>query len=122
MNELWFKIKYLPYIRNKQITVTIREGMRDQFHPKGYKIGERVILRCFQKPSINELQLPIVVTNLVFKKIRDLSENNLVGGPPDSLTKEAVKDTLEILYNRKFLDDEVVTLVHFRYEEKSLLP
>lgn len=115
MNQLWFRYKYLNDLKNKQMHLTIREGRRDKFHPKGYKIKEVVLARCFDIPGIDEFRTHIIITELVFRKIRDLQDNDLIGAPKDSLTKETARKALESIYNRKFLDDDVITLVKFAH-------
>lgn len=115
MNELWFKIQYLPYLQERKIDLTAREGRRDAFHPKGYKIGERVLARCFEEPGIDEWQGYVIITDLIFKRISDLKRSDLLGGPADSLSRDSVRKTMASLYRRDFLIDEVITLVRFKY-------
>ncbi|MGE5279674.1 MAG: hypothetical protein ACM3L6_02880 [Deltaproteobacteria bacterium] len=115
MNELWFRRKYLPYLVTGQLRATLREGRRDEHHPKGYRLGEKVLLRCFDLPGEDEFRTNAVVTQLSFFRIGELRPDVLRGGPPDCLTKETAVETLESLYRRPFGEDETVTLLHLDY-------
>lgn len=115
MNEIWFRHNYLKYLVNKEISLTVREGKRDNSHAKGYKIGERLLARCFDTPGVNEFRTNIIITDLVFCKVKDLRDKDLAGGPPDALTGESAIRALEFIYSRKFYEDDYVTLVKFNY-------
>lgn len=124
MYELWFRSAYHDGLAAHEISAAVRPGDRRFPAAKGTSIGDQAKIRILLKPGSEELGLEpmfngfetqAVITDLVVKKLAELTSEDLAGCSGDSKTPDTVKQHLNQIYGRQFHDDDLVTVVHWEY-------
>ena len=63
-----------------------------------------------------QIELNAEVIKLEPKKIGDMTDDDFVGTSLDSNSQEGVLAQLERIYNKKFTNDDIVTVFKIKYE------
>lgn len=122
----WTTVEALrELIERRDITVTPRLGVRDKRNPKGYAIGERVMLRLlapldsFEVTGTREvLSVPVEITGLVVRQLSALTAEDLMGCEPGCRDWKSVQRTLRFFARRELPGDTMVTVVRFAYVDE----
>lgn len=121
--EFWFRKEYEDLVINKKLTQFVRPGVRKSPDPKGTNVGEKVLVRIIEVPSLikeeavlNPNVLEADVVKLEPKKIEEMTNEDFIGTSPDADTKDGVISQLEKIYNTDFSKDDIVTVFEIRYE------
>lgn len=126
--ELWFRRVFGPLVEAKTLTLAIRPGDRRRPNGKGTEVGERIRVRILEYPGHEKLGIePIfediiadaVITAITVKPIGEINEEDLVGAAPNCQTRQGVYYDLGLIYNQVFTEDDVVSLVRFRYIDEK---
>jgi shikimate dehydrogenase len=126
--ELWFRAVYRDDLTNKEISAAVRPGDRRFPRPKSVQIGEIATIRIILRPGSEEhninplfgdLEIPVEIIDVVVKPIGELSDSDLALCSQDARSSGAVKIHLEKIYRHTFSDQELVTVIHWRYLEQK---
>lgn len=118
--ELWFRAVCQSEIASSRVTTTVRLGIRDASHPKGYAPGDRVRIRCFDEPGMDEYERMAVITavrtmQLAAVRVEDVeccSREEI-----EAVRAGALVALLERWYQRPIDVAEPVSLVTFTYTD-----
>ena len=122
--ELWFRLPYQNGFENKSIRSAVRPGDRRFPMPKGTRVGDIARIRIIEipgseehniKPIFNNFKSCVKVSNLVVKRIGELSADDLKFASEDSRTPKEVRKHLEKIYGKKFGNRDIVTVIHWAY-------
>ena len=107
---------YKDLIQQKRKWTTVRFGDK---YARDYQIGDVIAITCGFDPSTAEDIAHGVITRVDLKKIADITDKDLEGESPDSLTKDLLLDTLNGIYRqrlgRNVHDEDLVTVISWRY-------
>ena len=102
-------------LENRTITATPRLGVRDEHHPKGYRIGQRTRLKLFDREKQLILSAEVVITELSVQPLKKLKPNDLETCGPSCRTWREVHKILGFFERRVIHSRESVTVVRFAY-------
>lgn len=120
--EVWFRphpwttiLELEHLIVKKAITATPRVEARDAGHPKGYFPGQITTLRLFNRTREKRLVSLIRITNVVIRRLSDLSGADLAGCGPWYRTWRDAGRVLSFFEDRWLDPGEKITIVQFEY-------
>jgi len=122
--ELWFRYAFKQLIVDKKMTAAIRPGRRLCPAPKCTNEGDLARIKILKKPGDEEKGLmPIFddyetivkIEKIIVKPLKELTAKDLQKCSPDSQTPKLAKYQLSLIYNKEFTDDEIISIVHFKY-------
>lgn len=118
--ELWFRKEEEEGLREGKVTATIRLGDRTantSDSKGGYKVGGRVVLKIQKEEGeFGEWQRNAVVSSVEKKKIGELAPDDFQNLGADRNKEELLKN-FKKYYSRECTDDDIVTVVKFRYQD-----
>lgn len=107
---------YKELIEQRKKWTTVRFGDK---YARDYQIGDVIAITCGFDPFTAEHVADGVITKADLKKIGEIVGGDLEGESPDSLTKELLLDTLNVIYKerlgRQVCDEDTVTILSWRY-------
>ncbi len=124
MYELWFRSLYHDLIEKRTLLAAVRPGDRRIGNPKGVSIFEIAKVRIIDTPgdeaagllpTFLDFSCEIKIVDIQVKFIKNLNQQDLVNCSPDSTNIEFVKSHLESIYNGNFNDEDIVTVLHWKY-------
>lgn len=104
---------YANLIRDKKKTTTLRLGNKCSL----YKAGEQMDITIGWDLKNVERLGKIVITEVILKKIKDLTTVDLVGESPDCLIPDAVKYCLGAIYRKDVNEEDIVTIVKWEFAD-----
>lgn len=120
--EFWFRKEYEDLVIQKKLTQFVRPGVRKVPDPKGTQLGEKVLVRIVEVPSLvkeeavlSPLIMDAEVIKLEPKKICEMIESDFVGATPDSSSQAGVISQLERIYGKAFSPEDIVTVFEVKY-------
>ena len=122
--ELWFRVQCHSDLARENIHAAVRPGDRRLPLLKGAQIGEIARVRIIVEPGseesgiepvFNGFETRVRITDLVVKKISELSGDDLRFCSQDARSAETVKSHLQKIYSRVFGDQDLVTVIHWEY-------
>lgn len=122
-SEIWFREADLEHLQNKQATVTVRLGNRQNGHceAKGcYFPGHFVTAKVVLDPQIKQFadwQTKIVITANTLKKWKEITDKDLQGCLPNQDTKDKLKNFLEQAYGRALTVQDLLSVIRFEYKD-----
>lgn len=120
-DEIWFRENEKELLERRFISATVRAGDRtkETEDPKGGYYEGRFINVKIQKENkiFDEWKTEIVPYEVVKKKWREITEEDLRGIPLRTKSKTELAAKLKGFYGRDFGDEDVVTIVRFEHKE-----
>lgn len=121
--ELWFRehpwtttAELARLLCSRGLTATPRLGARDEGHPKGYTVGQRITAKLLSIAGETEIiAVEVEVTGLVSRPLQDLTAEDLAGCGPTLTNAEEVSRMLGYFDQRSIQPDETVTVIRFAY-------
>jgi len=109
---------YKELVQQRRKWTTVRFGDK---YANDFQAGDVVAITCGLDPSSAEHLTDGVITKVNLKRVNDISDKDLEGESPDSLTKELLLDTLNAIYERRLgrqiCGEDTVTILNWRYLE-----
>jgi|ERR1035437_6124118 hypothetical protein len=120
--EVWFRPSplasfdvLLTLFQNREITITPRLGVRNGFHPKGYKPGQLVTLRLFGDDKQEKVSLKIRVDDIRIQPLNMVQQADLAGSHFYRSWADVQRE-LSFFEDRSVEPVECVSLIRFSYE------
>ena len=114
--EVWFRGVRPVSITRQLVTATVRLGMRNARHPKGYAVGDRLIVRCLSANGRREIaQLLACVRDIRFTCLAAVRPEDLRGCASNERFVERLRRHLAAAYGRTIGEREMLTIVRFQY-------
>ncbi|MBI2483064.1 hypothetical protein HYV74_02685 [Candidatus Uhrbacteria bacterium] len=120
--EIWFRPHCLVELTNRQITRTVRLGMRDAEHVRGYAPKERARVRCRTEDGEDLYTCWVRIQRVAVTSMSEVRVADLRGSPKFEDDPDALQQVLARYYDRCIVPDDVVTIVEFTYEEDMRMP
>jgi hypothetical protein len=112
MTALNFYPYYEQLLKRREKHATIRPGdRRSEYH-----VGDIITITVGwgkenEPKEIGKAQ----ITNVQYKTMRNIAENDLEGESPDCSSKEAIPYVLSAIYQRVLTESDFVTIIHWKY-------
>jgi hypothetical protein len=114
MTALNFHPYYEQLIKRKEKYTTIRLGDKRS----EYRVGDIVTITVgWDEKSENDVTklCKAQITSVLYKTIKNITENDLEGESPDCSSKESVPYVLSAIYRRVVTDNDFVTIIRWKY-------
>jgi len=114
MTALNFHPYYEQLIKRKEKYTTIRLGDKRS----EYRVGDIVTITVgWDEKSENDVTelCKAHITSVLYKTIKNITENDLEGESPDCSSKESVPYVLSAIYRRVVTDNDFVTIIRWKY-------
>lgn len=115
--ELWFDASCAEDMRLQLVRATVRLGMRNARHPKGYLAGERCYVRCREPSGTDAHECWVWIARLQFMPFSAITDRNLARCPRNERTLRDLRALLERCYGALPAADERMMLVEFSFAE-----
>ena len=113
--ELHFYPYYESLLRKRKKWTTIRLGNECDKHHTGDVVTITIGWSEDNAVPICKAQ----ITDVIYKKIKDITPEDLKGESPDCQRKVAVPYVLSAIYRKTVTNDDFVTIIHWSYREDS---
>lgn len=113
--ELWFRDVPAQHIECGIVTATVRLGKRTSGEPKGYSLGDAVLVRCMAWDDTERARLRVRVRELNVMLLGSVCPEDLIGCPASERTVRVLRQHLVRAYGRDVRPTDVVTIVRFAY-------
>lgn len=114
--ELWFRGGCRQEIIAGSITRTARLGVRTIDHPKGYALGERTLVRCFDTHGMDEVQRWVIIRALRVCRFDELAPGDLSGMPQVERALSSLAVAFVRHYQQSLHAKTVLTIIDFAYD------
>jgi len=107
---------YEKLLREKKKSVSIRLGdQRSKYH-----VGEEVDLTAGWNLDGNGSFIDrVVITNVDFKRIREIVKSDIEGESPDCSNKKQIPYVLSAIYRKVVSEQDYVTIIRWKYLERA---
>ncbi|MDO8598479.1 MAG: hypothetical protein Q7S02_00025 [bacterium] len=120
--ELWFRGVESALVRRGVVTATVRIGKRDACDPKGYVVGDLVLIKFYERHHPDDRPVDIVwsrVVNVRITALETIQREDLSGCPEMESTLPALVVHLTRCYEREIAAREPLTIVHFSFSHEA---
>jgi hypothetical protein len=111
MKLLNFSPFYEDLLLAEKKTTTIRLGTKYG----DLKENDKIMIGVGWHANESKIIKKGIISKIVIKKIRELTENDLVGESPDCQNIDAVKYVLSSIYHKIVTESDYVTLIKWTY-------
>lgn len=113
--ELHFYPYYESLLRKRKKWTTIRLGNDCDKHHKGDIVTITIGWNEDNAVPICKAQ----ITDVTYKKIKDITAKDLKGESPDCQRKVAVPYVLSAIYRKTVTNNDFITIIHWSYRKNS---
>jgi len=114
MNTLNFYPYYEQLLKRKEKSTTIRLGDKRS----EYRVGDIVTITIgWNEKSQHDVTeiCKAQIISVLYKTIKNITENDLKGESPDCFSKESLPYVLSAIYRRAVTENDFVTIIHWKY-------
>src|SRR2546427_539249 len=111
-SRLNFFPQYEELLSSKMKSATVRLGdARLRFH-----IGQRVLITVGWDQKNGKIVTYGILNELFVKRLKDITDRDLLGESPDCVNRDAVKYVLSSIYRTVVTDNDYVSVIKWQYE------